>query len=267
MRAEDFKFGIEIETHVPRDVSVGDRHRGLSVHWLPPGWNTQYDGSIRAPGGRKRCEWVSGRLQGADGVGQIGAAARLIRARGAKVNSSCGVHITVGFDQDSRAVARLVTLVAGHEDGFYAITGAPSRRVCGYCKSIKAYGHVAGVTRGTPTQDRRHLLNVAPLSRRAGNRAVEFRVFSGSLNATKLMSWAIICLNVAAIAVSPAARDMPSFDPPDAEPVAATQRLLRRIEAARLRFGLGVLPEATIRRAMLKMARRYAAKLAGGTPE
>jgi hypothetical protein len=126
MNASEISFGIEIETYLPRDATpIGRYHAGVQVPWLPAGWKAEHDGSIRTPSYRKaQCEFVSPVLKGAEGIKQVVAAVKEIKARGAGVNESCGIHITLTFPAgNAAALERLVHIVANHEKAIYATTG------------------------------------------------------------------------------------------------------------------------------------------------
>src|SRR5262245_3598116 len=107
MDVQEITFGVEIETTVPRGVlanGVGGHGAGRPVAEVP-GWLADRDPSIRvgAPG-HEACEFVSGIYKGVEGLAQLLADLEKIKALGAKVNDSCGLHIHVGFDK-SDAVA------------------------------------------------------------------------------------------------------------------------------------------------------------------
>ncbi len=55
-------------------------------------------------------------LKGVQGVREIENAIDQINARGGRVNSSCGLHITVSWNGDAAALARLISLVGNHEE-------------------------------------------------------------------------------------------------------------------------------------------------------
>lgn len=201
MNANEITFGIEIETTLPsRDTTpIGRRHAGLPVEWLPAGWRAEEDSSIHSQQpGRKGCEFVSPKLKGTEGLDQVMAAATAIYDRGGRVNHTCGVHITVSFPNNAKALARLITLVANHERAIYASTGTKRRERGGYCKSVKAIGNKTVAERWAKN-DRYHGLNLANFDR--GGR-VEFRFFSASLNPVKLAAWIQMVLGLVEMAIN-----------------------------------------------------------------
>lgn len=204
MNANEITFGIEIECLMPVSVlrsegwEIGGYHHGRPVP-NATNWNAQSDGSIRNNGNYEvqGVEVVSGILKGEAGIEEVKAMVARLVASGAKVNESCGFHVHVGVDiQDAASMARLVCLVANFEKALYAITGTRSREQGTYCKSVKVngkyrtVGNTGKVTQGyrSVIGDRYHILNLENVaSGRAP--AVEFRVFSGTLNVTKILAY------------------------------------------------------------------------------
>ena len=217
MNAHEFTFGIEIETIAPdsavRDhgLRIGGYKRGIQVPYLPTGWKAEADGSIDNSAGGHKCEIVSPVLRGADGINQVIEVVRTLEAKGHRVNVSCGVHVHVGWDRtwNADALARLVTIVAYVERGLYAITGTKARERSRYCGGVRKYGCEKDAK---PNLDRNryHALNLTNLAAGA-KQTVEFRVFSGSLNATKIAGWIQVALGLVERAV--AGKRMPKWNP------------------------------------------------------
>jgi hypothetical protein len=194
------RFGVEIETHMPVGAcDRGPHGRGRQVAWLPPGWLADADPSIVPPNAsRVGVEFVSPILEGADGLRQLQGVIAEIKARGGQVNASCGLHVHVDFDKtNAPAVAKLLKLVANHEQALYAVTGTLSRErgvgsryATNWCKSVKQYGRVSRAIRAA-LRDRYHLLNIATTKP-----TVEFRVFGASLNPTKILAWIRLCVGL-----------------------------------------------------------------------
>jgi hypothetical protein len=202
MNANQMTFGIEIETLAPDSavrndgLRIGVYHHGIQVPYLPEGWRAERDGSIDSSRGGHACEIVSPVLRGAEGLAQVAEVVRTLEAKGHRVNISCGVHVHVGWSRElpAETLARLVTIVAYLERGLYAITGTKSRERGTYCGGVRKYGNDKDAK---PALDRNryHALNLTGLAR--GTReTVEFRVFSGSLNPTKLLGWIQVCLGL-----------------------------------------------------------------------
>jgi len=212
MNASQTDWGIELETTIQTsdDTPIGPYHRGYQVPWLPTGWKAEKDSSIRptAPN-RKGCEFVSPKLRGYEGLEEVELAVEKIRERGARVNGSCGIHISVSFNGDAAALARLITLVANHEKGLYASTGTRRREQHTYSKAIKRYGN-ENEAKTKCEEDRFHLLNLTHLAR--GRNRIEFRCFAGSLNATKISGYVQLCLGLVELATQKTRRSSWSYD-------------------------------------------------------
>lgn len=194
--ADTIKFGVEIETVIPVGATrVGGYHDGIQVSWLPQGWTASHDASIDVPAGFKACEIVSPILQGANGLNQIKLVCEKLVAKGAKVNKSCGVHVSVdwGRQTPSEKMAKLLNLVSYVEPALYAISGTHRRENGGWCRSVQQYGNQANA-RAHAEANRYHLLNLVNLTR--GQDRVEFRAFSGSLSALKICGWVCVCVGL-----------------------------------------------------------------------
>lgn len=217
MNANEMTFGIEIETIAPDSavqndgLRIGPYRRGIQVPYLPEGWKAEADGSIDNSNGGHRCEIVSPILRGPEGLAQVAEVVRTLEAKGHRVNASTGVHCHVGFQRDwpSEALARLVTIVAYVEKGLYAITGTKNRERGRYCGGVRKYGNEKDAK---PNLDRNryHALNLTNLAHGTKD-TVEFRVFSGSLNAVKVIGWIQVCLGLVERALS--AKRMPKWNP------------------------------------------------------
>ncbi|NLE60961.1 MAG: hypothetical protein GX616_21660, partial [Planctomycetes bacterium] len=202
MNANDLTFGIEIETIAPdtavrrEGLRIGAYKRGIQVPYLPTGWTAEADGSIDNGSGGHKCEIVSPILRGAEGLRQAAEVLHTLDAKGHRVNASCGVHVHVGWRRDwpSEALARLVTITAYVEKGLYAITGTKGRERGHYCGGVRKYGNDKAAK---PNLDRNryHALNLTNLARGTKD-TVEFRVFSGTTNVTKVIGWIQVCLGL-----------------------------------------------------------------------
>lgn len=240
INANEIAFGVEIETTLPasNDTPIGGYHRGLPVAWLPQGWKAERDGSIRQSYGRKACEFVSPKLKGEEGLREVTLACDAIKAAGGKVNETCGIHVTVTFDGDAAALARLVNLVGNHEKALYAVTGTHRREQGSYAKGLKRHGSPDAAKRNAD-YDRFHMLNLTHVA--AGKNRVEFRVFSGSLNDDKIRAWIQLCLGL--VALSQNQKRKTSWDyaskPGKSGPWARSSRGAGETEVNRLFYRLG----------------------------
>jgi len=212
LSASQFTFGVEIETIAPASaianhgLTIGGYHNGLQVAYLPTGWKAERDGSLRPGPNEYACEIVSPILKGIEGLKQVVEVCNELKAKGHRVNGSCGVHVHVGWsrDNDVASLARLVSLVSNLEESIFAATGTKNRERGqeghSYCKSVKQYGSAVAAQRHA-NSDRYHVLNLTNLA--YGTRqTVEFRAFSGSIEGLKIVSWVRICLGIVAMALA-----------------------------------------------------------------
>ena len=202
MNANEIAFGIEFETTLPNSdtTPIGPYHGGFQVPWLPDGWRAERDSSIRPETmDRKGCEFVSPKLRGIEGLKQVEEAIDAINARGARVNASCGLHVTIEWNGDAAALARLISLVGNHERAIFASTGTRRRERTTYTKQIKQYGD-KDKAKNRCEADRYHLLNLTHLAR--GKNRIEFRAFAGTLNKTKVLGYLMMCLGLVELALT-----------------------------------------------------------------
>lgn len=216
MNANDISFGIEIESTIPNTspVRVGGYHRGTPVAQLPTSpdgeqWKAESDTSIHPPTGRRCCEFVSPKLRGVEGLRHAHKAITEIRDDlGGKVNGSCGVHVTVTFpSQDGPALARLITFCAQFERGLYATTGTKRREQGIYCNPNKCHGDHPTTNKAKANAYIRHakrsrfsIVNLTHLAH--GSDRIEFRLFSGSTNPDKVITWVRLILAIVEYALN-----------------------------------------------------------------
>jgi Putative amidoligase enzyme len=279
MNASDLTFGIEIETIAPdsavRDdgLRIGSYKHGIQVPYLPAGWTAEADGSINNGNGGHKCEIVSPVLRGAEGLAQVVEVLRTLDAKGHKVNASCGVHVHVGWKREwsSDALARLVTIVAYVEKGLYAITGSKLRERGMYCGGVRKYGDEKRA-KDQLEQARYHALNLTNLARGTKD-TVEFRVFSGTLKAVKVVGWVQVCLGLVERAL--VGKRMPSWSPKPlsggwkkkGEGASEAERLMgylawgagyARIHGGRQFGWLGdAIPQTEIKKEFRRLAKKY----------
>jgi hypothetical protein len=199
----DLTFGCELETVIPAGtIPVGAYHNGRQVAALPPGWTVERDCSINCPAGHEAAEFVSPILKGADGLKQVKQVCDWLNAVGAKVNKSTGFHVHIGWAGDAEALKRLTHYVANFEKALFASSGTRSREEGSFCRPIREADSYTSRFRdaanaanlGLPS-NRYHLLNLTNLETYR-KQTVEFRVFSGTTNATKALGYIRLCLGI-----------------------------------------------------------------------
>ena len=149
IKATEIRFGIELETAIPTTsgITIGAYHGGRPVTGgLRAGestilaapafngakWNAERDGSIRYQPGEMACEFVSPILHGEAGVAGMCDFVGWLNGIGARVNDSCGCHVTVSVDSvvgasDAQARAdfarKLAHIAQWHARAIYGQTG------------------------------------------------------------------------------------------------------------------------------------------------
>lgn len=184
-------YGIEIEGISPVPVQVGRYHRGIQVPELSTGWNLQSDTSIVVTNtGGTPMELVSPVLKGPNGLHEVKKACNWLSENRIAFNSSCGLHIHVGWDYGTEELRQLIYWTANLEKALYAICGSAQRERSVYCRSVsesnkykKAVTSEQEINRlSYSCNNRRHILNVTNIvdfinGRRETKPTVEYRQF------------------------------------------------------------------------------------------
>lgn len=194
MNVQDITFGVEIETTIPHgalSVRVGCHGNGTDIPELA-GWKADRDPSIRVGvPGHEPCEFVSPVYKGTAGLQQLMLDLAKIKATGAKVNDSCGLHVHVGFDKADRdACKKLATLVANFEKAIYATTGTKNRERGRWCNGLSRHGN-ADIAICASLGNRYHVCNFG-----TNKPTIEFRAFGATLNPAKLAAYVRMCVAV-----------------------------------------------------------------------
>jgi hypothetical protein len=135
------------------------------------------------------CEFVSPKFKGVDGMRQLIADIQTIKSLGARVNSSCGLHIHVGFNRaDAGAMKKLTAIVANFEKAIFAATGTKNRERGQWCSGIQRHGSVDRAIQSA-SHHRYHIVNLG-----SEYPTVEFRAFSASLNPVKIVPYVRMCV-------------------------------------------------------------------------
>lgn len=206
------RFGIEIEFVGDRwAVAEALRLRGIQArvegysHATPSAWKVITDSSCGS-------ELVSPVLEGEDGRRQVRVAMEALRAAGATINKSCGLHV----HHDARGLSlenlqALARTFAAAEDRLFEVV-APSRRSNVYCRRFRgssvadkverAYG-LAAIQR-ISGRDRYHAINFAAYGRHG---TVEVRMHQATLNGTKAVEWVLLGQAIVEAAVNGEAVD------------------------------------------------------------
>ena len=245
----DFTFGVELEVLAPfaRETMAAELNAiGAS------NWNVVHDGSLAAQPGYSAMEVVSPVLQGEAGLAQLRVVMDRMKARGCKVNSSCGMHVHVGVrGMKVSRLTRIARAFLANERHFDALVPA-ARLNNRYCQSNAARAYspdrvlscttVGGIAQqmngGNSPQHynpyRYHKLNFQSFVRHG---TIEFRQHGGTVEPDKAAAWVRLitgfCAQHAANATPGAAV---SFDQFVEGAVVGDQSTVSFLEARRAKF-------------------------------
>ncbi|MHC1763601.1 MAG: amidoligase family protein [Verrucomicrobiia bacterium] len=221
-KAAEIRFGVEIETFIPMNagIAVGQYHHGLPVtqgrsarsHRMIEAtaftngdgvgyWVAERDGSIRPDDATTHmpCEFSSPVLKGEHGLECLRAFVQFLNRIGARVNQSCGLHVTVSIDSvtgsaETNAISdfmvKLGYVAAQNTWAIFAQT-TPHRvsdqQVSSYCHRLPANAETLLKTAKTTTDAIQKQTLTAQCGRGMVNclkafthRAVEFRAWAGT---------------------------------------------------------------------------------------
>lgn len=239
------RFGVEIETYYPGGQNTGDGCRviaeriaaqfGWTAAFVGGGYNkysvTMTDGRAwtimtdnSVTGGYARSAEIVSPILHWEDMETVQAVVRAARKAGAKIDSSCGIHVHVDgarFLAEPAKLSNLVKLIAKREGNIHDMLGG-ARRESSWCQQINS-AFVADIDAGRvqPTvealrsawythnrggysynrssdhydQSRYHGLNLHSLFYRG---TIEFRYFGATLHAGKIRSYIVLCLALAA---------------------------------------------------------------------
>lgn len=186
-------------------------------------WKVMRDSSIRIQGtNAEQCEFVTPKCNYED-IATVQECIRALRRAGAKVNSSCGIHIHVdGANHTAKSLKNLVYIFRAKEDLIFKSVGTQQSRLDRWCqpiddalvenvKKIKSvdntsmceawygtygdgYGHSYHYN-----PSRYHALNLHSFWYRG---TVEFRLFESTLHAGKVRAYLVFCLALSAYAIN-----------------------------------------------------------------
>lgn len=217
MNVNQMTFGCEIECYVPVETieRVGNyRSKGIQVPGLPQGWGAKADASLRSiPRGYMAVEIISPILSGADGLRQVVFVCQWLNERNARINECCGFHVHVGVSLEDKFLRKIACTTAKHEKALYASTGTKGREENILCKPIRNNSNykmeMLNEDRFVLAQmDRYFSLNLTNIL--GGDKpTAEFRVFAGTTNAVKAVSYIRMC--VAIVEKAQAMKQLPKW--------------------------------------------------------
>lgn len=133
------KFGIELETLCPdgttrRILNSLPSHRGVDGNQQD--WHTCGDGSLRPNDDEVGCEFVSGVHEfDASSISWLYESTKLMKSGGARVNRSCGFHLSTStFAMDSQKLHQFLKMAKHYQQVFIGIGACPNRENADWCK-------------------------------------------------------------------------------------------------------------------------------------
>ncbi len=223
-------FGVEIElTGITRKdaAKVIATYYGTESYYAGSGydtyeakdrqgrkWKAMSDSSIDAEGrgSEYKCEIVTPVCRYED-IADIQEIVRQLRHKGAKANSSCGIHVHVGAErQTAKTLRNLVNIMTSKEDLMFKALGVTASRESRWCKKNETR-FVSEMNKMKPTStsaverlwyngttrsyhydsSRYHALNLHSLWQGKG---IEFRCFNGTTHAGKIKTYIQLCLAI-----------------------------------------------------------------------
>jgi len=219
---ESLTFGVEIECHRPRGVTMSAVAHAISQAGVPcqfesynhttrqSQWKVTTDGSL---GYNTGCEIVSPVLRGEDGFRQLRKVCDILTSLRCTVNRQCGFHVHVGAGSETiEFFKNLIKLYASAETAIDQLV-APSRRASanGFCTSlasrvrpaqldaaqtVDAVALAIGQTPGRSSvrdHTRYCKLNLKSFWQHG---TVEFRQHQGTVESMKAENWVRLCLRM-----------------------------------------------------------------------
>ena len=230
-------FGVEVEfTGISRATAIKamGEYFGRDTHYAGGMYNAETvkdaqnrvwkvvrDSSILTEGGYdNQCEMVTPKLRYED-MDTLQEVIRVLRHAGAKVNSSCGVHVHVdAANHNAKSLKNLIYIMRSKEDVIFKALAVNPNRVAQYCSKVdnRVFDEVRGkkvlgmddlkrIWYNGNLQDaerhysytRYHALNLHNVWFRG---TVEFRLFNGTLHAGKIRAYVCLALAISANAIA-----------------------------------------------------------------
>lgn len=200
-RTPAFTFGVEIECGVSRNAFIEAANR-LGVRYEYERYNHR-DGhsyyKFTSDASLIICdaiECVSPVLKGANGKKSLKTTCDALNEAGARVNSTCGLHVHIGAadltEQQYCNVFNNYYFLEGIIDRFMAA----SRRADSnqFCRTVQDHSRLTGCTTAEDVRDelssRYHKVNAESYLR---HRTIEFRQHQGTTNYEKIINWVTFC--------------------------------------------------------------------------
>lgn len=185
-------------------------------------WIVERDASVNSINGGDPCEFVTPKCS-YDDIPLVQECVRALRKAGAKVDSSCGLHIHIdGSNHDAKSLKNLIFNFRAKEELIFKAVGTRASRLARWCRpiednlieSIKKIKKVSDSSlrevwykEYAPYENqsahyngsRYHAINYHSFWYRG---TVEFRLFEASLHAGEIRAWINLCLAMSAAAIN-----------------------------------------------------------------
>lgn len=238
---KDQSFGLELEfTGITRESAckaiskvvangAAPYYKGGAYHaWTVKDgqgrtWTVERDSSIWVSDGGEQCEFVTPKCNYAD-IPTVQECIRALRRAGAKVNTSCGMHIHVdAANHTAKSLKNLLFTFRAKEDLIFKAVGTQSNRLAQWCKPIddtlvdrvkkikkldgntlketwySTYAQSWEIQDAHYNSSRYHALNLHSVYFRG---TVEFRLFEATLHAGEARAYINLCLAMSAQAIN-----------------------------------------------------------------
>lgn len=185
-------------------------------------WTVEYDSSVTCTNGGEQCEFVTPKCT-YDDIPTVQECVRALRKAGAKVDSSCGLHIHIdGANHNAKTLKNLVFTFRAKEDLIFKAVGTQASRLGRWCRpiddslvdNVKKIKTLDDDNMRTTWYDtyydwhsttahyhasRYHALNLHSFWYRG---TVEFRLFEATLHAGEVRAYITLCLAMSAAAIN-----------------------------------------------------------------
>ena len=211
------RIGIELETLCDSTPTngVGDYHDGLSVEELPTiagsSWCAENDSSLSPADGERGIEFVSPTFAFNEAnISKLFTSVATIKNEfGARTNRSCGCHVNVSLPELSpQQYRRLYFIGRLFQQGMYASTGSVTRESGSYATPLREipYSGEDSINEGYfGNEDRCSWLNCCHIRKHTKltqhNSRCEYRVFSGTTDALRVIAWSQLAIGFTHYAV------------------------------------------------------------------
>jgi hypothetical protein len=163
------------------------------------GWNIVYDGSVTRGAGGVGLELVTpifgtAELSREEGFRQLGLILSELRAAGARVDRSCGVHVHLGAKDAKPMGIKIFMELWKNNQALIDLVVPASRRGQnhGFCKQLDSH-YMQKVKTRMPADDRYWVVNPCAYAKFG---TVEVRQLAGTLNLQKIQTWAEFSLHM-----------------------------------------------------------------------